>query len=588
MPFLGKILKKKSDASLPVAPNDKDQTEADPPSSTPAVAAPLEATGANQGAIVPEARGPQPRTLVLVVGARGVGKITALVGKSEVEREATEATETDDDETDDGVVLSVFREAVMDAGNFGLSDSYSFLTAEGESVDRERETDIPLAECVVVAANGDSIVRLEEPEGAVPVRKPAAPTFAIVNKAELFGIGVEAASAELWSTGKPLTPSVTSKMSAAVRAAIADEAALAAAAGVDGSTDRFDAKKFQAYMVTAIAETKAAFASSDEAYPERTYHSCVHDEMGMATSMEDKTQLVEDLNELAGVSDVAATYYYAVFDGHGGSEAAEYARTHLHLNIAAASGYKKKLKSAIVEGYRKTHDDFCKLAGENKVDSGTAVTTLLLRDGKAYIHWLGHVSAIVNYRSRAVAVTTPHYMGDDTERARVVKAGAKVEWRDAGWRVEDRRVGGSFGIGRSLGDAYAKGALYTEPEGKVRHLTDDDKFFMLASDGLLDVIKPTDAVNITTAWVNAPDRNPDDVCRALVGEAIRRRSHDNISCLIVFVPSAGLPVLHVKRNTPPLVPLELPTKPLSALITKHKEVYEEWKKAQGTKKKAKK
>jgi serine/threonine protein phosphatase PrpC len=529
---------------------------------------------------------------VLVVGARGVGTISALVGKSEAERERERAEAGSDeasdagDEEDDGVVLSDFRTAVMDAGNFGLSDSYSFLTAEGESVDRERETDIPLAECVVVAANGDSIVRLEEPEGAVPVRKPAAPTFASVTKAELLGIGLEAASAELWSTGKALTPAATASMSTAVRAAIADAAALKEAAGADG--DRFDAKKFQAYIVKSIAEAKAAFAASDEAYPERTYHSCVHDEMGMASSMEDKTQLVEDLNELAGITDAPPTYYYAVFDGHGGSEAAEYARTHLHLNIAAAAGYKKKLKSAIVEGYRRTHEDFCKLAGEAKVESGTAVTTLLLRDGKAYVHWLGHVTALVNYRSRAVAVSTPHFMGDDSERERVVKAGAKVEWKEAGWRVEDRRVGGSFGVARSLGDAYAKGALFTEPEGKVRHLTDDDKFFMLASDGLLDVIKPTDAVNITTAWVNAPDRNPDDVCRALVGEAIRRRSHDNITCLIVFVPGAGLPVLHVKRNTPPLVPLELPTKPLSALVTKHKQVYEEWKKAQGSKKKSKK
>lgn len=60
--------------------------------------------------------------------------------------------------------------------------------------------------------------------------------------------------------------------------------------------------------------------------------------------------------------------FVGVFDGHGGQEAAVYAKTHLWANIQAEPGLcaksSKEMKEAIVQGFLRTQRDMRTVRGE--------------------------------------------------------------------------------------------------------------------------------------------------------------------------------------------------------------------------------
>lgn len=60
--------------------------------------------------------------------------------------------------------------------------------------------------------------------------------------------------------------------------------------------------------------------------------------------------------------------YFGIFDGHGGADAAKYAKAHLHKNITGHilfwSSDPKDILKAIEEGFLKTHQDMWKELGE--------------------------------------------------------------------------------------------------------------------------------------------------------------------------------------------------------------------------------
>jgi serine/threonine protein phosphatase PrpC len=80
--------------------------------------------------------------------------------------------------------------------------------------------------------------------------------------------------------------------------------------------------------------------------------------------------------------------------------------------------------------------------------------------------------------------------------------------------------------------------LIAEPELKSIEVTTDDKFLIMACDGLWDVLTHAKAVNFVLACVRrAEDKNavPDwqEIARKLVDRAFKRGSTDNITAVIV-------------------------------------------------------
>jgi len=85
---------------------------------------------------------------------------------------------------------------------------------------------------------------------------------------------------------------------------------------------------------------------------------------GERKHMEDRIAIALDSGERAQA-------FLAVMDGHGGKEAALYAKHHLWDNIKAAEGFDtsetEKVKAAIIKGFKKTHQDMWTVRGGSRL-----------------------------------------------------------------------------------------------------------------------------------------------------------------------------------------------------------------------------
>ncbi len=101
--------------------------------------------------------------------------------------------------------------------------------------------------------------------------------------------------------------------------------------------------------------------------------------------------------------------------------------------------------------------------------------------------------------------------------------------RSGGGIILDNRVGGSLAITRAFGDhSLKKDGVIAKPYIKKQILKSADKYLVVASDGVWDVLEDQDAVNFCKDEFNCKE-----IAQAIAKSAIDKGSKDNISCLVL-------------------------------------------------------
>lgn len=95
-------------------------------------------------------------------------------------------------------------------------------------------------------------------------------------------------------------------------------------------------------------------------------------------------------------------------------------------------------------------------------------------------------------------------------------------------------------ISRTIGDYYAKIAGCSSiPDINILEITDENKFIIVASDGLWDFLTDQEACNITNKFYNVSNRNKkwtEDACKELITYAYNKSNKiilDNITVIIM-------------------------------------------------------
>ena len=83
--------------------------------------------------------------------------------------------------------------------------------------------------------------------------------------------------------------------------------------------------------------------------------------------------------------------YYAVFDGHAGTDAAAYAAAHLHEMVIDSSSYPHDPVQAFSDGFIKCDKDFIK---KSKKSGSTAICSLI-QGNMIFTAWLGDSQAVL-------------------------------------------------------------------------------------------------------------------------------------------------------------------------------------------------
>ncbi|KAL7778095.1 hypothetical protein CFE70_004770 [Pyrenophora teres f. teres 0-1] len=133
---------------------------------------------------------------------------------------------------------------------------------------------------------------------------------------------------------------------------------------------------------------------------------------------------------------------------------------------------------------------------------------------------VGDARIVLCRNGRALRLSYDHKGSDENEGRRVASAGGLIL---------NNRVNGVLAVTRALGDAYMKDLVTGHPYTTETVIqADQDEFLILACDGLWDVCSDQEAVDLVRQV-----HDPQEASKKLVDYALARFSTDNLSCMVV-------------------------------------------------------
>ncbi|KAI5098944.1 protein phosphatase 1D [Silurus meridionalis] len=285
-----------------------------------------------------------------------------------------------------------------------------------------------------------------------------------------------------------------------------------------------------------------------------------------------------------------AVAFYAVFDGHGGPDAARYAQTHLWDLIKKQRGFwstdDEEVCAAIRKGFIACHHAMWKKLPEwprtatgLPSTSGTTASVVVIRRDRVYVAHVGDSAVVLGVQDspndevlRAEEITQDHKPELPKERKRIEGLGGSVIKKSGVNRVVWKRprlthngpVRRStvidqipfLAVARALGDLWSydfySGEFVVSPEPDTAVIKLDLKrhrYIILGSDGLWNMVSPQEAVSMCEETDRAKTkchRTRQNVCSAqeLVNQALQRWSQrllraDNTSAIVICLEPKG-------------------------------------------------
>jgi len=210
----------------------------------------------------------------------------------------------------------------------------------------------------------------------------------------------------------------------------------------------------------------------------------------------------------------------AVYDGHGGTSAAD----------RAARDLPEAVRRALDEGLDGAAAFLRAFAELDRVitepECGTTVAAMLVADDAVTAAHVGDSRVVRVGRREVETLTEDHRIEAPAERARVLRMGARL---DPPYVVHR---GQGLMVTRSLGDRGLRGVgVIGEPEITARPLRPDDVALVAATDGIWDVLTADEAAELVRTAAS-----PQAAADALIAAALDADAHDNVSALVVRLP----------------------------------------------------
>lgn len=228
-------------------------------------------------------------------------------------------------------------------------------------------------------------------------------------------------------------------------------------------------------------------------------------------------------------------HFFAVYDGHGssGKEASQaandYIQTYLEKNLKKIKSLSNhKQRENFLRAAFKTAESKLKGSGIDYNNSGTCSISVYLQRNMCYIANLGDSRAVLcritPKEKQAIELSWDHKPTRPDEKDRILRAGGKIErlvldGTPVGpYRVWADDEGPGIAMTRTLGDLQAKKiGLISEPEVQNIELGQGDKFIVIGSDGIWDVMNSAEVIGFVLQ--NDTRENP---AEALVTECRNR------------------------------------------------------------------
>ena len=261
------------------------------------------------------------------------------------------------------------------------------------------------------------------------------------------------------------------------------------------------------------------------------------------------------------LNDEQDTFYIGVCDGHGlvGHDVSKFLITHLPHNLnnelKKTNKYikdKNNLYRVLKEVFINTNQSLCKTPLIDTKYSGSTCVTIILTKNKIISANAGDSRAVLGrYDSTqnkwiSLDLSRDHKPNDKDESERILKKGGRIEaYKDENggdlgpprvWLQQEDIPG--LAMSRSFGDEVAASVgTISEPEIKEFELTVDDKFIVIASDGIWEFISSEECIKIVGEYYRKKDLK--GCLKYLLNESSKRWIReeeviDDITAVIVF------------------------------------------------------
>ncbi|KAJ4841141.1 hypothetical protein Tsubulata_006434 [Turnera subulata] len=213
---------------------------------------------------------------------------------------------------------------------------------------------------------------------------------------------------------------------------------------------------------------------------------------------------------------------FAIYDGHLSHIIPDYLRSHLFDNILKEPNFWTEPEVAMRKAYRITDTKILEKAVDLGKGGSTAVTAILINGQKLVVANVGDSRAVISKNGVAKQLSVDHE--PSVERKEIEDRGGFV----SNFPGDVPRVDGQLAVARAFGDKSLKSHLSSEPDVAVEMIDDDADCIILASDGLWKVMSNQAAVDAIKGMKDARS-----AAKCLTEEALKRRSSDDISCIVV-------------------------------------------------------
>ena len=254
---------------------------------------------------------------------------------------------------------------------------------------------------------------------------------------------------------------------------------------------------------------------------------------GWRVAMEDS-----HIYTLSAAEDSSASYF-GLFDGHGGKQVSNYLAQHLQREIMLKQkDYKEgKIADAIRKGFISTDQNIKRNQHLKPLFCGSTAIVIIIKDGVIYTANLGDSRAVACVSGHSLPLSFDHKPHINTERDRIIKAGA--------W-VKNDRVKGTLAVSRSFGDFSLKcipnvrlelQPVSNFPDISIKEVSPDIEFIIMACDGIWDVKSNKEVIDFVRYQIGE-GVSPDLVLKNLFLECIAKDvksqyGFDNMSAVLI-------------------------------------------------------
>ncbi|KAK1795944.1 hypothetical protein P4O66_009048 [Electrophorus voltai] len=255
--------------------------------------------------------------------------------------------------------------------------------------------------------------------------------------------------------------------------------------------------------------------------------------------------------------------FFAVYDGHAGSQVARYCCEHLLEHITSNPDFRgggpggggedgseaavsppepsvESVKNGIRTGFLQI-DEHMRAISERKHSSdrsGSTAVGIMVSPSHFYFINCGDSRALLSRGGRVHFFTQDHKPSNPLEKERI---------QNAGGAVMIQRVNGSLAVSRALGDfdykcVHGKGPteqlVSPEPEVyEIERVDAEDEFVVLACDGIWDVMTNEELCDFVRSRLEVTE-DLERVCNDIVDTCLYKGSRDNMSVILVCFPGA--------------------------------------------------